>query len=54
MKYLLGYCSNIACSEYGGGWKYKSDYPVHEQSETYCPECGEQLNFIEQEDDPHD
>lgn len=54
MKYLLGYCSNITCSEFDGGWKYDLDYPVQEKRETYCPECGERLNFITQEDDAHD
>jgi len=54
MKYLLGCCTNIDCSEFGGGWKYKLDYPIQEQEESYCPGCGEKLDFIEQEDDPHD
>jgi len=41
MKYLLGCCTNIDCSEFGGGWKYKLDYPIQEQEESYCPGCGE-------------
>lgn len=49
--YLLGCCTNIDCTEFGGGWKYPHDYPENDQKDCFCPGCGGPLEFIEQSDE---
>lgn len=49
-EYLLACCTNIDCTEFGGGWKYPIDFPEHDQDGCFCPGCGEPLEFIIQDD----